>query len=188
VIRKEHDMHEPVKDERVGSAEEICRLQAAALAELAQLAEDLRCHAADLCDEVRTMGLNPGYLLPVSAVIDDKADELARAARGYRDVQANDMLYPGVLDDLRVHGWGRRPDRELGGMLPPVPVTELRAHRGYRRGWKREGERITLWFTAPGAIAYACASGRGALHSSGEIREALAASPAGKRPGAAPTQ
>ena len=163
--------------ERVGSTEEIARLHALALAELAAMAEELRCYAADLSDEVHRGRLNPNYLRPTSATINDLADRLARASEGYREVRASDMLYPAILEDLETHRWEPRPDRDLDGTIPPVPVTELGASLGYRRGWRRGTQTITLWFTAPGAIAYGTASGHGRLGSTKELRAVIAAQP-----------
>jgi hypothetical protein len=104
------------------------------------------------------------------------ADTLSRAAHGYTGARATDMLYPGIDGDLAAHQWNPRPDRELDGTLPPIPITELGEKRGYRRGWHRGQQQITLWFTGPDCLAYAQADGHGRLADVDQVR-ALVTSP-----------
>jgi hypothetical protein len=158
-----------------GATLKVLRLQAHALAELASRAQRLRILAGDLAGALRTAPLSAEYLRRVAAETNDEVDALARAARGYQDVRASDMEYPEILDDLRIHRWEARPDRELDGALPPI--MDLRESRGYRSEWRRGGQTLALWFTAPGALAFAEASGRGRLHDTEEVREAIASRP-----------
>src|SRR5690606_11658145 len=133
---------------RADAAEGLARLRGASLDELADLAGELRCQVADLTDDAHSSNpIPPDRLRNVTARLSRLADTLSRAARGYAGARATDMVYPRIFEDLDEHGWTARPDRDLDGTLPPVPISELGERRGYRRGWRRGFQTITLWFT-----------------------------------------
>lgn len=165
---------------RADAAEGVSRLQAASLAELARLAEDVRCLVADLTDDAHSsQPIPPDRLRRFTAQLNERADTLARAATGYADARATDMAYPSIHADLDAHGWTPRPDRDLDGTLPPIPITELSDRRGYRRGWQRGAEWITLWFTGPHGLAYAESSRYGRLCEAREVRAVITSPPHG---------
>jgi hypothetical protein len=159
------------------SLETVNRVQAASLTSLARLAEELRCQVADLHDDA--LSSNPMRvqgLRNVTGRMDGLAETLSRAARGYSGARTTDMIYPTVDDDLRAHQWTPRPDRGLDGVLPPIPITELGARRGYARGWHRGPQWITLWFTGPCALVYADSSDHGRLTDVDAVRAVITSS------------
>lgn len=162
---------------RADSMEALSRAQAASLAGLARLAEELRCQVADLHDDA--LSSNPMHvrgLRNVTGRMDGLAETLSRAARGYSGARTTDMIYPTVGDDLRAHHWTPRPDRGLDGVLPPIPITELPDRRGYARGWHRGPQWITLWFTSPSTLAYADSSDHGQLTDVDAVRAVITSS------------
>ncbi|WP_433470633.1 hypothetical protein [Saccharomonospora azurea] len=163
---------------RADAGEGLARLRGASLDELADLAEEVRCQVADLTDDA--LGSNPiprDRLRNVTARLSRLADTLSRAARGYAGARATDMVYPRIFEDLDEHGWTARPDRDLDGTLPPVPISELVDRRGYRRGWRRGFQTITLWFTGPYSLAYGTASGHGRLWTTQEVKAVITSAP-----------
>ncbi|PXY25434.1 hypothetical protein [Prauserella muralis] len=188
-----HADHDPVTAARTHADREraradaaggLAKLQAASLAEMARYAEELRCQISDLTTDAHTLcrcsPYPPDGLRYVTERMARMADTMARAAAGYARARESDMAYPTILADLEAHGWIARPDHELDGILPPIPITELRReNRGYRRGWSRGTQTLTFWFTGPYALAYAHASGRGRLHDTTEVHAVITSSPDG---------
>ncbi len=159
---------------RADSWEALSRVQAGSLADLASLAENLRCQVADLHDDALSSNPMPVQgLRNVTGRMDGLADTMSRAARGYAGARTTDMLYPTVDDDLRAHRWTPRPDRGLDGTLPPIPITEMGDIRGYARGWHRGPQWITLWFTGPTALAYVDGSDHGRLTTVDSVRAVI---------------
>jgi hypothetical protein len=116
---------------RADSFEALSRVQAASLAELGDLAHNVRCQVADLADDALSSKPMPVHgLRNVTGRMNGLAETLSRAARGYAGARTTVMLYPDVVDDLRTHKWTPRPDQGLDGVLPPVPIIELRDRRG----------------------------------------------------------
>lgn len=168
---------------RADAGEGLARLQAASLDELAGLAGELRCQVADLTDDAHSSNpIPPDRLRNVTARLSRLADTLSRAARGYAGARATDMAYPRIFEDLDAHGWTALPDRDLDGTLPPIPISELGDHRGYRRGWRRGHQTITLWFTGPYSLAYGAASGHGRLWTTQEVKAVITSAPTPKNP------
>jgi hypothetical protein len=99
------------------SVEAVARAQVAALAELVGPAWELRCQAADFCNEVHTMPLKAGYLRPVSARISDLSTSLARLAVGRMEAHARPVLNLEGADDPdasnAVTGAGALTDTEV---------------------------------------------------------------------------
>ncbi|WP_338600546.1 hypothetical protein [Saccharopolyspora sp. SCSIO 74807] len=164
---------------RADAGEGLARLRGASLDELASLAGELRCQVDDLTDDAHSSNpIPPDRLRNVTARLSRLADTLSRAARGYAGARATDMAYPRVFEDLDEHGWTARPDRDLDGTLPPIPISELGDnHRGYRRGWRRGDQTITLWFTGPYSLAYGAASGHGRLWTVQEVKAVITSAP-----------
>jgi hypothetical protein len=149
---------------RASTYEQLIRTQAASLAELADLAGELRCQVADLADDALSSSPMPvGGLRNVTARMSGLADTLSRTATGYTGARVTDMVYPTVCGDLTAHGWTPRPARGLSGALPPIPVGQLGERRGYARGWHRGPQWITVWFTGPDSLVYVDSSDHGRL-------------------------
>lgn len=166
---------------RADAGEGLARLRAASLDELAGLAEEVRCQVDDLTDDAHSSRPMPQQgLRNVTARLSRLADTLSRAARGYAGARATDMAYPRLFEDLDEHGWTALPDRDLDGTLPPIPISELGDHSGYRRGWRRGFQTITLWFTGPCSLAYGAASGHGRLWTTQEVKAVITSAPTPK--------
>lgn len=169
---------------RADAGEGLARLRGASLDELAGLAGELRCQVDDLTDDAHSSNpIPPDRLRNVTARLSRLAGTLSRAARGYAGARATDMVYPRVFEDLDAHGWTVLPDRDLDGTLPPISISELDDnHRGYRRGWRRGDQTITLWFTGPYALAYGAASGHRRLWTTQEVKAVITSAPTPKNP------
>ncbi|GAA1027168.1 hypothetical protein GCM10009565_48070 [Amycolatopsis albidoflavus] len=162
---------------RAADAEQLAAVRQASLEEIAGFAEDLRIQVADFIDDANTLFRAKPYppkgLRYVTERMNLLADTMARVTAGYTHARSEDMEYPQIIDDLAAHGWVSRPDRELDGALPPVPLDELGNAHGYRRGFTRGSETLTLWFTGPEYLAYANSSTRCTLRTAADIRAAI---------------
>ncbi|WP_116200888.1 hypothetical protein [Amycolatopsis circi] len=162
---------------RTSEAERLAALRNASLEEITVYAEKLRIYVADFTDDSYTQFSAKSYppegLRYVTERVNRLAELLARAAAGYAHAHSKDMDCPRIADDLAAHGWISRPDRTLDGTLPPLPLDKLRDARGYRRGFARGAETLTLWFTCPDSLAYAKSSARGALRTAAEVRAVI---------------
>lgn len=156
----------------------LAEVQAAGLGELADLAEEGRCLVDDLTDAVHSSDPVPHHeLRDVTAVLSQITDTLARATRGYAGTWKTDMAYRNLVDDLSEHGWVLLPDRELDGVLPPIPMAEWTGRRGYRVGWHRGCQMITLWLTGPWSLAYGMDCGYGRLCSAQDVAAVITSEP-----------
>ncbi|GAA1026163.1 MULTISPECIES: hypothetical protein [Amycolatopsis] len=159
---------------RTAAAERLAAPRNASLEEIADYAENLRIYIADFANDSYTQFTYPPKgLRYVTERVNHLAEALARAAAGYAHARSEDMDCPRIADDLAAQGWISRPDRTLDGTLPPIPLDELRDVRGYRRGFARGAETLTLWFTSPDSLAYAKSSTRGTLRTAADVRAVI---------------
>lgn len=137
---------------RAETAETLNQTRAVAMRELAAMAEEVRCQAADLCDTSHgSNSFPPKGLQYVTERLGRIAHRLAVTAHGHLDPAVEDWDVPDVLADLERHGW-----TELD--WPPtteIPPSDHRRDRimGHRRHFTRGAQELILWFTGPTRIS-----------------------------------
>lgn len=100
------------------------------------------------------------------------AQDLARRAHGYTDLDARDMAYPDIVADLSEHGWSGQP-----GQVADIDLTPHGCDPppGWLRIFRRGAHVLHLWFTSPQSLAAATLSSRGLLHETFEVKAAITA-------------